>query len=83
MLVPDPKVVRQLLTRYATLRIAHAEKETPRTAQGLTEVGEALCTLMGEAEVDAAIAAADEALAAGRRTGPAASAGQRDLPLAV
>ncbi|GAA2250974.1 hypothetical protein GCM10010145_18130 [Streptomyces ruber] len=83
MLVPDPKVVRQLLTRYATLRIAHAEKETPRTAQDLAEVGNALCALMGVTCVHEAIAAADEVLlAAGRRTGTAAG-GERDLPLAV
>lgn len=87
MLVPDPKVVRQLLTRYATLRIAHAEKETPRTAQGLAEVGDALCALTGKSRVHDAIAAADEVLlAAGRRVRSAAHVradGDRVLPLAV
>ncbi|GGZ35764.1 DUF5133 domain-containing protein [Streptomyces poonensis] len=68
MLVPDPKVVRQLLTRYATLRIAHAEQETPQTARGLTEVSDALCTLMGESRILDAITAADEVLLAASRT---------------
>ncbi len=87
MLVPDPKVVRQLLTRYATLRIAHAEQETPRTAQDLAKVSDALCALMGEAGVHDAIAAADEVLLAAARRARArqgtADDEERGLSLAV
>ncbi|MFJ9539646.1 DUF5133 domain-containing protein [Streptomyces sp. NPDC101225] len=67
MRVADPKAVRSLLTRYASLRIAQAEREKPQTARELTEVGRALCAMMGTASVEAAIAEADALLIASRR----------------
>ncbi|MFI7498248.1 DUF5133 domain-containing protein [Streptomyces sp. NPDC049687] len=62
MIVPDPKVARTLLTRYATLRIAQAEQERPETARELRDVTYTLCVLMGTSEVREALAAADALL---------------------
>ncbi|MFG2307244.1 DUF5133 domain-containing protein [Streptomyces sp. NPDC048566] len=69
MLVPDPKVVRRLLTRYAALQIAYAEKETLETARRLEDVTYTLCVMTGKTGVHEAVAAADAMLAAagGRR----------------
>lgn len=62
MIVPDPKVARTLLTRYATLRIAQAERDSPQTARDLQDVTYTLCVLMGTADVREAVAAADALL---------------------
>ncbi|MFJ8113535.1 DUF5133 domain-containing protein [Streptomyces sp. NPDC096132] len=77
MIVPDPKVARTLLTRYATLRIAQAEQERPETARELRDVTYTLCVLMGTSDVREALAAADALLEA-----RAAAAG-KGLSLAV
>ena len=78
MLVPDPKVVRTLLTRYASLRIAQAEREKPQAARELADVSRALCAVMGVASVEDAIAKADALLIASR-----GAAGGDGLSLAV
>ncbi|MFI1421530.1 DUF5133 domain-containing protein [Streptomyces sp. NPDC020731] len=62
MLVPDPKVVRRLLTRYATLRIAQAERCSPATARELEDVSYTLCVMMGTSDIHDAIALADALL---------------------
>ncbi|MFF3907972.1 DUF5133 domain-containing protein [Streptomyces sp. NPDC001848] len=62
MLVPDPKAIRRLLTRYATLRIALAEQETPEAARELADVSYTLCVMTGTRDVSDAIAAADALL---------------------
>ena len=62
MIVPDPKVARTLLTRYATLKIAQAERESPHTARELRDVTYTLCVLMDTADVREAVAAADALL---------------------
>ncbi|MGX1273909.1 DUF5133 domain-containing protein [Streptomyces phaeoluteigriseus] len=64
MIVPDPKTVRTLLTRYASLRIAQAERETPHSARELEDVTYTLCVLMATSDVREAVAAADALLAA-------------------
>ncbi|MEU5097053.1 DUF5133 domain-containing protein [Streptomyces sp. NPDC020996] len=79
MLVPDPKAVRTLLTRYATLRIAQAERESPEIAREVRVVGDRLCAITGAADLDEAIARADALLLASRRAGRA----DCGLPLAV
>ncbi|MCX4767130.1 DUF5133 domain-containing protein [Streptomyces sp. NBC_01275] len=77
MIVPDPKVARTLLTRYATLRIAQAERETPYAARELADVMYTLCILMGTADVREAVAAADVLLEqAGAAQIPAQAAAQ-------
>ncbi|WP_320779963.1 DUF5133 domain-containing protein [Streptomyces sp. CRN 30] len=87
MLVPDPKVVRELLTRYASLRIAQAERETPATARELADVSYTLCVMMGTTSTNEAVAKADELLIA--RTGTTAVVDaadpdeESDLSLAV
>lgn len=87
MLVPDPKVVRELLTRYASLRIAQAESERPATARELEDVSYTLCVMMGTTSVHDAVAKADALLLAARRTPVAAAAadpeGESGLSLAV
>ncbi|MEU1056590.1 DUF5133 domain-containing protein [Streptomyces sp. NPDC005876] len=87
MLVPDPKVVRKLLTRYASLRIAQAERETPATARELADVSYTLCVMMGKTGIQEAVAAADALLAGSRARATAAAAagrdGEKDLSLAV
>ncbi|MEU6607235.1 DUF5133 domain-containing protein [Streptomyces shenzhenensis] len=77
MPVPDPKVVRKLLTRYAVLRIAQAERPTPAAARDLAEVTRGLCAMTGTADIREAIARADALLARARRTGE-----ENGLPLA-
>ncbi|MBC2864800.1 DUF5133 domain-containing protein [Streptomyces mexicanus] len=62
MLVPDPKVVRTLLTRYASLKIAQAERERAETARELEDVSYTLCVMMGATSIHDAIARADALL---------------------
>ncbi|MEV6025986.1 DUF5133 domain-containing protein [Streptomyces sp. NPDC052036] len=84
MLVPDLKVVRGLLTRYASLRIALAERDTPEGAQELEDVSYTLCVMMGTRTVQEAVEAADALLTAG--TGQVTSReadGESGLPVAV
>ncbi|MER7563943.1 DUF5133 domain-containing protein [Streptomyces sp. NPDC048523] len=79
MLVPDPKTVRTLLTRYASLRIAQAERETPATVRELADVSYTLCVMMGTTDVREAVARADALLPA---AGCADPEGEGSLPLA-
>ncbi|MEU7384086.1 DUF5133 domain-containing protein [Streptomyces sp. NPDC042207] len=72
MLVPDPKVVRTLLTRYASLKIAQAERERAETARELEDVSYTLCVMMGATGIHQAIGKADALLLA---RGRAADAG--------
>ncbi len=62
VIVPDPRVARTLLTRYATLRIAQAEWDSPQTARELQDVTYTLCVLMDTPDVREAVAAADALL---------------------
>lgn len=64
MLEPDPKVVRELLTRYASLRIAQAERERPATARELADVSYTLCVMMATTTIHEAVAKADALLLA-------------------
>ncbi|MFD3591055.1 DUF5133 domain-containing protein [Streptomyces sp. NPDC058683] len=64
LVVPDPKVVRRLLTRYASLRIALAEGEGREGTRELEDVSYTLCITMGTRNVHEAIAAADTLLVA-------------------
>ncbi|MFI8231369.1 DUF5133 domain-containing protein [Streptomyces sp. NPDC085900] len=67
MLAADPKAVRSLLTRYASLRIAQAERSTPRTTRELVDVSRRLCAMTGTTDVRDAIERADALLSAARR----------------
>ncbi|GHH44289.1 DUF5133 domain-containing protein [Streptomyces candidus] len=62
MLVPDPKVLRALLTRYAETRFAHAQNPTPETQRALDDVSYTLCVTTSTNRVAAALAAADTLL---------------------
>ncbi|MFE2070885.1 DUF5133 domain-containing protein [Streptomyces sp. NPDC059467] len=64
LVVPDPKVVRTLLTRYASVRIALAESEGRERVRELEDVSYTLCITMGTRNVHEAIAAADTLLVA-------------------
>ncbi|CAM5469164.1 DUF5133 domain-containing protein [Streptomyces hirsutus] len=70
MLVPDPKTVRRLLTRYATLRIAQAERPSPVAARELEDITYTLCVMTGTAGIREAVTRADALLAQGQ-TAPA------------
>ncbi|MFF8595110.1 DUF5133 domain-containing protein [Streptomyces sp. NPDC015220] len=85
MLVPDPKVVRTLLTRYASLKIAQAERERAETARELEDVSYTLCVMTGTTSIHDAIARADALLlAAARPAGVGSDAeGENGLSLAV
>ncbi|GAA3253044.1 DUF5133 domain-containing protein [Streptomyces labedae] len=85
MLVPDPKVVRQLLTRYAMLRIAQAERQTPAVARELEDVTRRLCVTMGAAGIHEAVARADDLLVRARtdRRRSSEADGESGLSLAV
>ncbi|MET8948868.1 DUF5133 domain-containing protein [Streptomyces sp. NPDC004542] len=83
MLVPDPKVVRKLLTRYASLRIAQAEQNTPAVTRELEDVSYTLCVMMATMDIGEAIARADALLPAkGQRHGTDQE-GDSGLSLAV
>lgn len=81
VLVPDPKVVRTLLTQYASLRIAQAERARPEAARELADVSYTLCVMMGTTDVHEAIGRAD-ALLTGKEPVPGAD-GESGLSLAV
>ncbi len=85
VLIPDPKIVRTLLTRYASLKIAQAERERAETARELADVSYTLCVMMGTTSIDDAIGKADALLLApGRPTEAATEAdGEGGLSLAV
>ncbi|MFI1168187.1 DUF5133 domain-containing protein [Streptomyces sp. NPDC020801] len=85
MLVPDPKVVRTLLTRYASLKIAQAERERAEAARELEDVSYTLCVMMGTTSIHDAIARADALLLAPGRTADVApdTDGDNGLSLAV
>ncbi|MFF5302982.1 DUF5133 domain-containing protein [Streptomyces sp. NPDC013161] len=68
MLVPDPKAVRKLLTRYAVLRISQSERHRPQAATELNDVVYTLCVMMGTTGIREAIVKADALLAAARST---------------
>ncbi|MER7925836.1 DUF5133 domain-containing protein [Streptomyces sp. NPDC096057] len=68
MLVPDPKVVRKLLTRYAELRISQAQRQHPQAAAELNDVVYTLCVMTGTTDIREAIVKADALLAAARST---------------
>jgi pyruvate/2-oxoglutarate dehydrogenase complex dihydrolipoamide dehydrogenase (E3) component len=70
VLVPDPKVVRQLLTRYASLRIAQAEREREVTTRELEDVVYTLCVMMAATDIHEAVAKADALLLATGRAAP-------------
>ncbi|MGW7259727.1 DUF5133 domain-containing protein [Streptomyces sp. NPDC054834] len=83
MLVPDPKAVRKLLTRYASLRIAQAEQSTPAVTRELEDVSYTLCVMMATTDIGEAVARADALLPAkGRWTGTDTE-GDSGLSLAV
>lgn len=63
MLVPDPKVLRTLLTRYAETRFAHAQDPTPEAQRALDDVTYTLCVTTSTSGIEAALAAADALLA--------------------
>lgn len=71
VLVPDPKVVRKLLTRYASLRIADAERGNPATTRELEDVSYTLCVMMGTTGIRDAVAKADTLLLGVGRTASA------------
>ncbi|MET8570777.1 DUF5133 domain-containing protein [Streptomyces sp. NPDC004783] len=87
MLEPDPKVVRELLTRYASLRIAQAERECSAAARELADVSYTLCVMMATTGIHDAVAKADALLLAKGRTPEPTRAGdpdgESDLSLAV
>jgi hypothetical protein len=85
VLEPNPKAVRTLLTRYASLRIAQAAGETQATARELEDVSYTLCVMMGTTSIHEAIAKADALLLAkGRTATPSTDPdGESGLPLAV
>jgi hypothetical protein len=84
LIVPDPKVVRGLLTRYASLQIALAEKEVRERARELEDLGYTLCITMGTRNVHEAIAAADTLLVAvARRCSVHEPDDEDDLPVRV
>ncbi|MEU0743539.1 DUF5133 domain-containing protein [Streptomyces sp. NPDC006134] len=88
MLVPDPKAVRELLTRYASLQIARAERVTPGVARELEDVCYTLCVTMGTTDIHEAVAKADALLLGGERNPVTAETaaeqdGESGLPLAV
>ncbi|WP_329071672.1 DUF5133 domain-containing protein [Streptomyces sp. NBC_01429] len=62
MLTPDPKFLRLLLSRYATLRISLLERDSADTQRALEEVNRTLCAATATRTVSDAIVAADAVL---------------------
>jgi len=85
VLVPDPKAGRELLTKYATLRIAQAQRHCPVAERELADVSHTLCVMMGSSGIEDAIALPDALLAQGRpaATRTADPDGDSGLSLAV
>ncbi|MFD8227794.1 DUF5133 domain-containing protein [Streptomyces massasporeus] len=81
MLVPDRKIVRELLTRYASLRIAQSERHVPTAARELEDVSYTLCVMMGTSDISDAIAKADVLLLTERRHDAAEAGGDNGLTL--
>lgn len=81
MLVPDRKAVRELLTRYASLRIAQAERHTPTAARELEDVSYTLCVMMGTSAIHEAIAKADVLLLTKETSQAADADGENGLTL--
>ncbi|MGA5895443.1 DUF5133 domain-containing protein [Streptomyces venetus] len=81
MLVPDRKVVRELLTRYASLRIAQAERDVPTAARELEDLSYTLCVMMGTSSIHDAIAKADALLLTQGRSEAADADGENGLTL--
>ncbi|MGW7157103.1 DUF5133 domain-containing protein [Streptomyces sp. NPDC054887] len=65
--MPDRRYVRSLLARYASARIALAQKSEPAWERDLEDVSYTLCVVTGTRSVADAIAAADEILAGTRQ----------------
>ncbi|WP_338015584.1 DUF5133 domain-containing protein [Streptomyces sp. CB03234] len=63
VLNPDPRYVRTLLARYASARIALAEKSEPAWQRELDDVTYTLCVVTGSRSIADALAAADALLA--------------------
>ncbi|MEE1752828.1 DUF5133 domain-containing protein [Streptomyces sp. SP18CS02] len=63
MLMADPHHVRALLARYASARIALAEKDEPSWQRALEDVTHALCEATGTRSIADALPAADSLLA--------------------
>ncbi|WP_369213808.1 DUF5133 domain-containing protein [Streptomyces flavofungini] len=72
---PTPRTARALLARYASARIALAEKPDPARRRELAEVVRALREATGTHSVAEAIAAADEVLASAKRAKAGSRAG--------
>jgi hypothetical protein len=62
-MMPAPTQLRELLARYATVRIALAERETQASRRALQEVTRRLCAVTGTEGIREAIEAADAVLA--------------------
>jgi hypothetical protein len=81
VLVPDRKIVRELLTRYASLRIAQSERHVPTAARELEDVSYTLCVMMGTSDISDAIAKADVLLLTEERRDAADAGGENGLTL--
>ncbi|MDQ0718317.1 hypothetical protein QFZ55_007769 [Streptomyces luteogriseus] len=81
MLVPDRKIVRELLTRYASLRIAQSERHVPTAARELEDVSYTLCVMMGTSDISDAIAKADVLLLTEERRDVVEAGGENGLTL--
>lgn len=62
-MMPDARYVRTLLARYASSRIALAEKHEPTWQRELEDVSYTLCVVTGTRLIADALAAADDILA--------------------
>ncbi|MEK8170499.1 DUF5133 domain-containing protein [Streptomyces sp. M19] len=62
MLTPDAKLLRTLLARYASARIADAERSTPASRRELADVTYTLCVTTATRTTEDAIAAAEAVL---------------------
>lgn len=85
MLMPDPKVLRSALTRFADARVAHARHARPGTEQELRDTAYTLCVMTGTRTVREALSTADQLLAHSELpAGPTAGqAPEESLPLAA
>ncbi|MFJ2738205.1 DUF5133 domain-containing protein [Streptomyces sp. NPDC087440] len=59
MITPHPQVLRDLLSRYATARLAHEEHPGDRTRRVLEDVSYTLCVTTATTDVPHALAAAE------------------------
>jgi hypothetical protein len=69
VLLAHPAVLKDLIEQYEMLQDSRARNDTPDTARRIDDVSYTLCVLNGTRDLEAALAAARERVAAAAHSG--------------